>query len=96
MTDTSQIAAYVVRIVTVVDHPELRSPALPAVDAGRRISTERQFDGQQAALGLFKDVCAGEWDFGSEYVARVEVARRYVGGRGAAWVRRPVERQRAA
>lgn len=52
MTDTSQIAAYVVRIVVVVDHPERRSSSYPAVEQGRRIATERQFTSQRAALGL--------------------------------------------
>ena len=86
-------AFYRVTIVTIVDRPDLRNATYAAVEPGSKVVARRDTWSRGEALALFDDAVRGAWDFGSEYVAAVEVWRMR-DGRSPRTVRRRVERTR--
>lgn len=98
MTRTHRYSrVFEVSFTTIVDRPELRGPSLPVVPAGHRIHDTYVFETQAQAIALFNAMVGGEWDFGSEFLARVQVLDVRDGNRSIARaVRKPVERTRAS
>ena len=70
---------YEVRFVIVVDHPEKRGPSFAPVDSGTRSSQVWGYEGQADAARVGDSMLDGAWDFGSEYVAKVQVLELRVG-----------------
>lgn len=64
---------YIVRIRTTVDAPERRGDSYPKVSPGHHCNWTMTFDKQRGAVALYRDVLAGEYDFGSEFVSLVVV-----------------------
>ena len=67
--------SYTVEMVLVVDRPDLRDASFAPVPAGTRVRQSWRYATQAAAVAEFERVLAGEYDFDSEYVARVWVLR---------------------
>lgn len=88
---------YTVDFRIVVDRPDRRGEDFSQVPAGHRIHTSWQYRTRREALAVFEAILRGDYDFGSEYVACVEVLDRdCYRTRSPRWVRRPVERRRKA
>jgi hypothetical protein len=82
---------FVVRWVTVVDHPELRNESLPSVKPGHVIVNSPRFETRREAVAFFNDIVAGEYDCDSEYVRSVDVSEHFP-RTGSRTVRKRVER----
>ena len=85
-----------VRMTVTVDHPEKRGPIYPVVPAGTKLIWEERFEKEAGAVGMFREVLAGQWDCGSEYVSRVMVTAGTPHSDGVSYrtVRREVRRAR--
>ena len=65
--------AYEVRFTIVVDHPEKRDSSYAPVEPGTRSHQVWSYDSQADAARVGDSILRGEWDFGSEYVASLQV-----------------------
>jgi hypothetical protein len=84
---------YEVRYWLVVDHPELRGPTFPEVDAGTVILNRDSYQNRKDAIQFAKGLVTGGYDFGSEYVRAVEVLQM-LEGQSPRYIRRRVNRER--
>ncbi len=88
---------YVVHFTTCVDAPERRDATYPVVARDCLIPQQDSYDNFRGAVGMYKSIINGEYDYASEYVTRVWVQRHTIAGTSqrCACVRRTVLRDRA-
>lgn len=87
-------AKYEVEFFILVDHPEKRDASFRPVEPGTMVRTVWEYPTQSRAVRVFESICRGEYDFGSEYVAKVRVLAKRPSA-SARLVRKWVERKRA-
>jgi hypothetical protein len=67
---------FIVEYLLVVDRPQLRSPGMTRPAPGTRQMQHFYCDSQAAAVRYFESILCGEYDFRSEYVAKVAVYQK--------------------
>jgi hypothetical protein len=75
MNTNTNALPYEVRITTIVDAPERRGPSYRPVAPGTPIHITERFATQRRAVSFYNEIMAGEWDFGSEYVSRIQALK---------------------
>lgn len=75
-TNTNTVALpYEIRITTIVDAPERRGASYRPVAPGTPIHITERFATQRRAVAFYNEIVSGEWDFGSEYVSRIQALK---------------------
>lgn len=69
--------SYTYRVVstTTVDHPEKRNDSYRPVPAGTKVQDTHTFTKMGAAMRWYRELLAGESDFGSEYISSCSCLR---------------------